>query len=65
MADPEKKLYKRLSKRINPADKYIVGAGSGLGLSIVKEITDAHEGKVGFTEPFDDWRCNLEMVLPR
>ena len=64
VADPGKSLYKNLKSRLNPEDSYIVGAGSGLGLSIAREIVEARDGKIGFAEVFDDWRCNLEIVVP-
>lgn len=64
IADPEGKLYKHLSKRLNPEDKYIVGTGSGLGLSIIKEIVQVRKGSISFQEPKDDWKAELEIKLP-
>ena len=64
IADPEGKLYKHLSKRLNPEDKYIVGTGSGLGLSIVKEIVQVRKGSIAFHEPKGDWKAELEIKLP-
>jgi signal transduction histidine kinase len=64
IADPEGKLYKHLSKRLNPEDKYIVGTGSGLGLSIIKEIVQVRKGSISFQEPKDEWKAELEIKLP-
>ncbi|MBU1570625.1 MAG: ATP-binding protein [Proteobacteria bacterium] len=64
IADPEGKLYKHLSKRLNPEDKYIVGTGSGLGLSIVKEIVQVRKGSISFHAPKGDWKAELEIILP-
>lgn len=55
---------KYLSKRLNPEDKYIVGTGSGLGLSIIKEIVQVHKGTISFHEPKGDWKSELEIELP-
>lgn len=64
VADPERSLYKKLKSRLNPEDSFIVGAGSGLGLSIVRAIVEARDGKIGFADPPAPWRCNLEIVMP-
>lgn len=64
VADPGGLLYKNLSKRLNPEDKYIVGMGSGLGLSIVKEIVQFRNGSISFHSPEDGWNSELEIELP-
>lgn len=64
VADPDGALYRGLKRRLNPEDEYVVGTGSGLGLSIVKEIVDAHGGTIAFAKPPEGWNCNLEICLP-
>jgi signal transduction histidine kinase len=64
IADPEGTMYSLLEKRINPEDEYIVGTGSGLGLSIVREIVNAHDGNIEFRPPMGEWKTNLEIILP-
>lgn len=64
IADPEEKLYRGLKHRLNPEDKYIVGSGSGLGLSIVREIVAARKGSVRFLKPVAPWKADLEVTLP-
>lgn len=64
IADPEGRLYPGLDDQLNQADKFIVGTGSGLGLSIVREIVSARNGSVKFIEPEMPWKAQLEVLLP-
>ena len=64
VADPNKRLYRALKTKLNPEDEYIVCTGSGLGLSIVKEILSYRGGEVRFVPPKGSWRADLEISLP-
>jgi len=64
VADPEGTMYPLLKKKMNPEDEYIMGVGSGLGLSIVREITRARGGNVAFRPAKEGWSTNLEIMLP-
>ncbi|MHC4112068.1 MAG: ATP-binding protein [Planctomycetota bacterium] len=64
IADPEGTMYTALKKRMNPEDEYIMGTGSGLGLSIVREIAHARGGNVAFRTAKEGWSTNLEIMLP-
>lgn len=64
VADPEGTMYPLLEKKMNPEDEYIMGAGSGLGLSIVREIARARGGNVAFRPAKEGWSTNLEIMLP-
>ena len=64
VADPEKRLYRGLDAKLNPEDQYIVGTGSGLGLSIVREILSNRAGNIRFKKPNDGWKADLEVILP-
>jgi signal transduction histidine kinase len=63
-ADPEGRLYSRLDEKLNPEDEYIVGTGSGLGLSIVKEILTFRGGTIRFIKPSSGWKAEVEVTMP-
>jgi signal transduction histidine kinase len=63
-SDPEDRLYRGLDSKLNPEDEYIVGTGSGLGLSIAREILSYRGGTIRFVKPTDGWKANIEVVLP-
>lgn len=64
VADPSGKLYSKLKKNLNSEDKFIVGSGSGLGLSIIKEIVLSRNGDVHFNKPPKGWNAELEIIIP-
>ena len=52
VADPDNRLYRGLKAQLNPEDQYVVGTGSGLGLSIVSEILAYRGGaSISLTRP--------------
>ncbi len=63
-ADPDNRLYRGLKAKLNPEDQYVVGTGSGLGLSIVSEILSYRGGGVRFVQPGKGWKADLEIVMP-
>jgi signal transduction histidine kinase len=64
VSDPEKRLYRGLDAKLNPEDNYIIGTGSGLGLSIVREILSNRRGTIRFILPNGHWSADLEVILP-
>jgi signal transduction histidine kinase len=64
IADPEGRLYDRLEEKVNPQDAHIFGTGSGLGLSIVRDILHARKGSIRFMKPEAGWSAHLQIVLP-
>ncbi len=63
-ADPDKRLYRGLDAKLNPEDQYFVGTGSGLGLSIAREILSYRGGTIRFVKPHDGWKADIEIVMP-
>ncbi len=64
VADPDNRLYRGLKEQLNPEDQYVVGTGSGLGLSIVSEILAYRGGSIHFVDPPDGWKADLEILMP-
>ena len=63
-ADPNDRLYKGLNVKLNPEDEYILGTGSGLGLSIAREILDFRGGSIRFVRPSKTWNADVEITIP-
>ncbi len=63
ISDPEGHLYEKLEEKANPEDRHLFGTGSGLGLSIVRDIARARKGNVEFLVPPDNWRAHVRVTL--
>lgn len=64
VSDPEGRLYEKLERNLNPQDQLIFGQGSGLGLSIVRDILESRGGSAAFIAPEGDWSATLRLILP-
>lgn len=64
VSDPDKRLYSGLTANLNPEDRGILGTGSGLGLTIVRDILKLRGGKIEFKPPLKGWKAQIEVTLP-
>ncbi len=64
LPDPENRLYKALAQRLGPTDSLSVGFGSGLGLTIIREILATYGQNLRFVETHLPWKTCVEVTLP-
>lgn len=64
VSDPEGRLYKRLREKLQSQDFLVLGEGSGLGLSIVKDILASYGKSFDFRDPAAPWKTCVEVTLP-
>jgi signal transduction histidine kinase len=63
-ADPDGRLYEGLMKRVADEELAALGRGSGIGLSIVRGISEDYGGKARFFDVKPPWKTGIEVVLP-
>lgn len=63
ISDPSGVLYDKLEEKLNPQDRTIFGEGSGLGLSIVRDIVRSRRGRVQFVKPSGGWNACIQIQL--
>lgn len=64
ISDPKGNLYDQLEENANPEDAVVFGTGSGLGLSIARDIARARGGDIRFINPGASWAACVEVELP-
>ena len=65
LSDVEGTLYPNLKPRLAKEDRQLLGAGSGLGLSIIRALLEARSGSAKFIPPEAGWQTCLEIKLPK
>jgi signal transduction histidine kinase len=64
ISDPSGQLYDRLQQHANPEDMHLFGTGSGLGLSIARDVLRSRGGSIRFVDPPESWSTCVEVTFP-
>lgn len=63
-SDPEGNFYKNLSKKATDEDLMLLGQGTGIGLSIARDILRSVGGDIEFVTPQNKWSTSVKVKLP-
>ena len=63
ISDPGKVLYPALDGNINKEHAFVLGTGSGLGLSIIRQIVESRNGTIEFITPLNGWSTELRIEI--
>ena len=61
--DPENEIYKGLIQRTNDEEISLLGRGSGLGLSIIKDMIEKNNGSINFIDVDKPWKTGIEVIF--
>jgi signal transduction histidine kinase len=63
-SDPEGGMYSKLKRQARDEDVMLLGEGTGMGLSISRDILKSNDGDIQFKEPPEGWSTRIELQLP-
>lgn len=64
VSDPEHLIYSGLEDQIDDKEITSLGRGSGLGLTIVREMVEKYDGDAYFVKVKKPWKTGIEVILP-
>ena len=63
-ADPANNLYNNLRRRARDEDLIFLGEGTGMGLTISRDILKSNSGDIYFKRPFVGWSTRVQLKIP-